>query len=168
VVFILGKLSQDFLRCTLLQFQHAISIATFLKRRKNMNFKKIKARNIAHIEYCVEQLEFKKDADEIIALANVFVQSDLNKRTLRLIGESKETVDGKVKYKKMNLFSLTQKYQKDLSETTINQIFQDIGLIVPYHTQLKYMNKIKDLEGDQVKTYKKLAKILADTPKIKI
>ncbi len=133
-----------------------------------MNFEQIKERNLAHIESCVKNLKLKRNTEEIVSLANIFVQSDLNKRTIRLIGEDKEIVEGKVKYKKINLYSLTQKSQKEFSEEVINHIFQDIGLIAPYHTQLKYMNKIMNIEGDQVVTYKNLANILASTPKIKI
>ncbi|MCD4668065.1 MAG: hypothetical protein K8R44_05695, partial [Sulfurimonas sp.] len=136
--------------------------------RISMNFEQIKERNLTHIENCVRNLKLKRNTEEIVALANIFTQSDLNKRTIRLIGEDKEIVEGKVKYKKINLFSLTQKSQKDFSEEAINHIFQDIGLIAPYHTQLKYMNKIMDLEGDQVVTYSDLANILASTPKINI
>ncbi|MDQ1340124.1 MAG: hypothetical protein QG567_1281 [Campylobacterota bacterium] len=133
-----------------------------------MNFYEIKERNLSHIKYCIHEYGLKMSVDEILAFANIYAQSDLNKRTIRLIGETKENIDQKVKYTKIVLFSLTQKYQNFLHEEVVNKTFQDFSLIAPYHTQLKYMNKIEEIEGDQVDTCLNLLTILADRPKIKI
>lgn len=133
-----------------------------------MNFEEIRERNLYHIKYCISEYGLKLSVDEILAFANIYTQSDLNKRTIRLIGEIKENVDQKVKYTKVVLFSLTQKYQNFVAEEVVNKTFQDFSLIAPYHTQLKYMNKIEDLEGDQVKTCLNLLTIFADRPMIKI
>ncbi|MCX6077692.1 MAG: hypothetical protein NTW78_12520 [Campylobacterales bacterium] len=133
-----------------------------------MNFDDIRKRNLDHIQYCIDEYGLKMSIDDILAFANVYAQSDLNRRTIRLIGETKGSVDQKVKYTKVVLFSLTQKYQNFITEEVVNKTFQDFSLIAPYHTQLKYMNKIEELEGDQVKTCLNLLTIFADRPVIKI
>lgn len=145
-----------------------------------MDFESIKKRNIAHIKACVETYDFEKTVDEILDLANVFVQSDVIKKTVRLFGEirdeevtedvknGKVTAKTKVKYQKVTLYSFSQRSQKGLTEDEVIQIFKDISLIAAFHTQLKYISKIDAIENGSVKTLMTIEEFYKNIPTIQL
>jgi hypothetical protein len=146
-----------------------------------LNFDSIKERNLAHIKACVDKYDFELSLEEVLGLANCFTQSDFLKKTVRLFGEIKETVPvekkdskgrvevtEKVKYRKLTLYSLTQRAQKQMTEDHVISVFKEINLLALFHSQLKYMSKIEQLEVDQVESLMNIEEIYRTMPKIKL
>lgn len=129
-----------------------------------MDIEAIIKRNTDHITQCVEFYDLDCTAAELLGFANVFVQYDLMKKTVRLFAERMEKVPSEsknskgkslktelVKYKKVTLYSLTQRSQKVMSDENVVNIFRDISLIASFHTELKYIKKLEDLENVQIR-----------------
>lgn len=145
-----------------------------------MIIESIKQRNINHITLCADKYDFGYTAEQILNFANIFVQTDVYKKTVRLFGETKETVTvektdskGKIKsapivqYKKIILYSLMQRSQKSMTENQIIDTFRDLNLIALFHTELKHIAKLEDAE-DQVLTMTNIETFFDSLPKIKI
>jgi hypothetical protein len=139
----------------------------------------VKQRNISHITDCAEKYDFGYTAEDILNFANIFVQTDVYKKTVRLFGETKEKVvvektdsKGKVKttsiyqYKKVILYSLTQRSQKSLMESQIIDTFRDLNLIALFHTELKYISKLEESE-EKVHDMIDIESFFSNLPKIK-
>jgi hypothetical protein len=151
-----------------------------IRLERSVVLETVKQRNIDHITYCANKYDFGYTAEQILNFANIFVQPDVLKKTIRLFGETKEKVvvektdsKGKVKttpivqYKKIILYSLTQRSQKSLMESQIIDTFRDLYLIALFHTELKHIGKLEESES-KVTDVINVENIFDSLPKIKI